>query len=130
MFGIAVTIRDEMNRVRQRAKDAARKSFARTAFLIRESAIRSIKWSEEPSPAGEPPHTRERFQIQRAILYSADKEGAVIGPVASLFGTAGSAHEFGGPYKRGTFPERPFMEPALENNFDIFANSWSGSIGD
>lgn len=130
MIGLSVQIRDNVNRVRQRAKDAARRSFARTAFLIRDTIIKSIKWSEEPSAPGEPPHTRGRFQMQRAILYQADKEGAVIGPAASLFGTAGAGHEFGGKYKRNEYPQRPFAGPALKENVDLFANSWSGSIGD
>jgi len=141
MFGLSVQIKDEIDRVRQRAKDAGRKSFARTAFLIRKSAIESIVSAQGPSAPGSPPHTHSRTRVtkkgktiergnrlRKAILYKADKQGAVIGPSSRIFGKAGKAHEFGGEFRGESFDKRPFMSPALKKNLDVFARSWSNSV--
>lgn len=130
MFGLAVTIKNEVERVRRAARDAARNSFNRTAFLIRKSAVESIERAKGPSAPGSPPHTHRGNWLRRAIRYSADKEGAVIGPMHSIVSTSGSAHEFGGEYRGQDYPKRSFMEPAMEDNLDIFAGSWNGSIHD
>lgn len=68
--------------------------------------------------------------MRRALRFAVSKEGAIIGPRASVVGEAGQAHEFGGEFRGGEFPARPFMAPALENNLDRFAGTWSGSIGE
>lgn len=130
MFGMSTTIRDEVNRVRQRAKDAARKSFSRTAFLIRKTAVDSVERAEGPSAPGSPVHTHRGNWFRRAIRYFANKEGAVIGPMFSVVGDVGEAHEFGKRRGEQDFPKRPTMGPALDKNLDVFANSWNGSIGE
>lgn len=128
MFGAAVEkIIDHTQKVRQAAERAAKRAFARTAFKIGGTAIKSIQPSPEPSPPGSPPHTRKR-RLSRAIRYYADVHGAVIGPRASVAGDVGIAHEFGGSFRGQEFPERPFMKPALEANLDQFAGEFSGSI--
>ena len=130
MFAAAVTkYIDHSRRVREKAARAAKLAFARTAFRIGGEAIKSIETSDEPASPGQPPHTRKRRRLPRAIRYYADTEGAVIGPQASKTGQAGQPHEFGGRYKGGDYPERPFMAPALESQLDSFAGEFAGSIG-
>lgn len=105
-------------------------NFRHAAGAIRKDAIASIIPDPlgKSSPAGHPVATR-RGQAKRAIVYAADKYGAVIGPTANLVGTSMSAHEFGGSYKGQRYPKRPTMGPALERQTDRFAGSWRGSIG-
>lgn len=130
MFSAAVTkIIDNTRRVREAAERAARRIFAKAAFRIMRDAQESVQRSAEPSAPGEPPHTR-RGQLKRAIRYDATKDGAVIGPLESMVGTAGVAHEFGGQYKGQSFPERAFMGPALERDLDKFAGDFAGSLGE
>ena len=68
--------------------------------------------------------------MPRAIVYAADKESAVVGPRHSVVGEAGAAHEFGEEFRGTDYPERSYMEPALDANLDRFAASWGGSIGE
>ena len=129
MFGAAVTkFVDHTRRVREAAEKAARRAFAKAAYRIFRDAQASITRSAEPSAPGEPPHTR-RGQLKRAIRYDATKDGAVIGPLASMMGTAGEAHEFGGGFRGQSYPERAFMGPALERELDKFAGEFRGAIG-
>lgn len=130
MIGTTVRTTDDFRKVAKAAERAQKRAFARAAFRIGGEAIRSIETSEEPSRPGEPPHTRKQRRLSRAIKYYADAEGAVIGPTASKAGQVGQPHEFGGRYKGGTFPERPFMWPALEKQPDSFAGEFAGSIGE
>ena len=130
MFGAAVTkFVDHTRRVREAAEKAARRAFAKAAYRIFRDAQASIQRSTEPSAPGQPPHTR-RGQLRRAIRYDATKDGAVIGPLASMVGDAGAAHEFGGAFRREQFPARPFMGPALERELDNFVGEFAGSIGE
>lgn len=130
MFGVQVTIKDRVDRIRRAAKDAASGSFSRTAYLIRETMVQSIERAEGPSSPGDPPHTHRGNLFRRAIRYFADKLGAVIGPQYSTVGDVGKAHEFGGLFRGEYFEKRPTAKPALDANLDVFANSWSGSIGE
>jgi hypothetical protein len=128
MISAAVTrIVDHTKRVEEAADKAARRVFAKSAYRIFQDARKSIKRSGRASQPGRPPHTR-RGQLSRAIRYDASAAGAVIGPLESMVGTAGEAHEFGGEYQDGDFPERPFMGPALERELDNFAGGFAGSI--
>lgn len=130
MFELAVHIRDEVQRVRRAARDAAKGSFNRTAFLIRQTAVESVERAKGPSAPGSPPHTHRGNYFRRAIRYAVDKNGAVIGPMFSVVADVGAAHEFGGNYRGQEYPKRPTMAPALDANLDIFAGSWSGSISE
>jgi len=129
MFTTKVTIQDRTKRVAAAADKAAFRNFSHAAASIRKDAGASIEKAEGPSPPGQPPHTRRRL-LPRALRFDVNKQGAVIGPRASVAGTAGSAHELGGSYKGQEFPERPFMLPALERAIPRFAGSWKGSIGE
>ena len=128
MFGATVSkFIDHTRRVREAAEKAARRAFAKAAYRIFRDSQASIERSAEPSAPGEPPHTR-RGQLKRAIRYDATKDGAVIGPMASMVGTSAVAQEFGGQYKGGSYPERAFMGPALDRELDNFAGEFAGSI--
>ena len=130
MFGATVTkFVDHTRQVLAAAERAARRTFARAAYRIMRDAKASIERSAEPSLPGDPPHTR-RGQLRRAIRYDATKDGAVIGPLASMVGDAGAAHEFGGVFRREQFPARPFMGPALDRELNNFAGEFAGSIGE
>lgn len=80
------------------------------------------------SPVGSPPYTRSG-QLKRAIVFDANKEGAVIGPRRSVVGIAGALHEHGEKFKGQEFPQRPTMGPALSENLARFAGGFAGSIG-
>ena len=130
MFSAVVTkLVNDFERVRREADRAARNVFAKAAFRIFRDAQASIERSSTPSAPGSPPHTK-RGQLKRSIRYDATKDGAIIGPKASMVGTSGEAHEFGGSYRGGSFPERPYMGPALSRELDKFAGGFSGSIGE
>jgi hypothetical protein len=131
MFGLTIQLEDKTQRVKDAADQSSFRNLGHAAASIRKTAIESIVVAEGPSDPGTPPHTRRR-QLKRAIKFDADKaaESALIGPEASIIGEAGAAHEFGGEFRGEDYPDRPFMEPALESNLDRFASEWAGSIGE
>lgn len=142
MIGLTFQFIDELHRVTAAVERTAFKNVPHAAASIRKAAIASIEPSDEPSPPGTPPHTRRRVSrksgkvlsgyLQRAIAFDYDARTmvAVIGPRASIVGESGKAHEFGGEYKGGTFPQRAFMGPAMDKNLDRFASDWAGSVGE
>lgn len=100
------------------------------AAVIARDAKNSIKTSDHASAAGKPPHTRNG-RLRSAIRFDANRstQVAIVGPIASLVGQSGAAHEFGGKYKGGDFDERPFMSKALERNLHRLAGQFTGSVG-
>lgn len=113
-------------------------SLFHAAMAIRKSAIASIRVSPNPSSPGLPPHTRKprgkrrgTGRLKSSIRFEVNKkEGyALIGPISSVLGDIARAHEFGGRYKKGNYPARPFMRPALERNLHRFAGSYAGNFG-
>jgi hypothetical protein len=131
MIGLEVKTEDNSQRVVSATERATFRNLGHAAAAIRRDTVESIVVAEGPSPVGTPPHTRRR-QLKRAIRFDQDRQAqeAVIGPLASLVGEAGRAHELGGEFRGQEFPERPFMAPALEKNLDRFAGDWAGSIGE
>ena len=129
MVGFKCHILDETHRVVEGQERAAGKALAKVAFEIRKAAIASIVESPEPSRPGRPPHTR-RGLARRAIMYSVDRKAqrAVIGPEASIIGDAMRAHEFGGDFRGQTYPQRPFMGPALERNVGLLPTGFAGEV--
>lgn len=130
MFTATVKTIDRTKAVKDAADKAAFRNFGHAAASLRKDVVSSFQTSPDPSPPGTPPHTRKRKQLPRAMRFDVTKESAVIGPRASIAGQVGTAHEFGGDYKSQTFPERPFMKPALERAIPRFAGAWKGSIGE
>jgi hypothetical protein len=142
MIGLQLQIVDQMQKVADAAKEAEFRNLGHAAAAIRKTEIASIHDAPGPSAEGTPPHTHtggvtksgkpRRGQLPRSIAFAQDKAAgiAVIGPRASVVGEAGAAHEFGGQFRGEDYPERPFAEPALEQNVDRFAADWQGSIGE
>lgn len=131
--GAGATFRWEFHgrKIQQAVDRGTYRSMSHAAASLAKAEKLSIEKSTEASEPGSPPHTRGRggHNIKGAIRYAADKESAVIGPVASVIGTAGEAHEFGGEYRGQIYPKREFARPALEKNIDRFAGEFRGSIG-
>lgn len=128
MIGLKVKIVDETKNVEKAVEKASFRNLGHAAASIRKKAIESIEKSTKSSAAGTPPHTRSG-ELRKAIRFDVvDPWTAVIGPRASVVGEAGAAHEFGGEYKGGVYPERPFMGPALEASLDRFHESWRGAV--
>lgn len=105
--------------VRKAAYAGVRKSIFAGAGLVRKIARNSIRRSDKASPPGKPPRTR-RGAMKNAIAFAVETaEGepaqrAIIGPAAMFVGPSGRAHEDGGEFRGETYPDRPFMRPALE----------------
>jgi hypothetical protein len=112
-----------------KAKQANITSLGHAGAALRLTARRSIRTRKKASPPGTPPHTR-RGQLKRAIAYAVDKQRGVvvIGPEREAVGTSGSAHEFGGRYRRERYPKRPYMGPALEKLQDRLPDFWANSV--
>lgn len=129
MFQLIGKSKSEIGNVLKAAKKATVTTLKITGFAIRREAIQSIKRSPDASEPGQPPRTR-RGQLKRAILYNVDaaQEVAIIGPRASLVGQSAAAHEFGGRFRKETFPKRPFMGPALESQASKIPAGFSGQI--
>ena len=127
MFGMSVRTEDRFDRVKKAADSATFRNLGHAAASIAKDARQSIERSPEASQPGSPPHTR-RGQLKRAFRYAAEKESAVVGPLFSMVGTSAAAHEFGEDYKGIDYPERPFMQPALDRALPRFMESWSGAI--
>jgi hypothetical protein len=112
-----------------KAKKANITNLGHAGAALRLTARRSIRTRQKPSPVGTPPHSR-RGQLRRAIAYWVDKQRqvVVIGPERDAVGTSGSAHEFGGRYRRERYPKRPYMGPALEKLQDRLPDFWANSV--
>lgn len=132
MIGVKVKVTDETRRVKRAAKRAAFKNLGHAAGALGKTAERSIRVRKKKASApGTPPHTRTK-RLRKAIAYDVDQslDSAIIGPRESIVGDAGMAHEFGGEFRDETYPQRPFMGPALEKNAPRFAADWQGTIGE
>ncbi len=130
MFELKVQIKDRVDRVRRAARDAKSGSLNRVSFLIRQTMVEFVERAEGPSAPGESPHTHVGNYLKRAPRYAVDKDSAVIGFASSVVDDVGAAHEHGGLFRGEYFEKRPTAKPALDANLDVFANSWSGSIGE
>jgi hypothetical protein len=127
---IKVNVTNNMPAVQKAVDKAAFRNFRHAAASISKDAKASLATAEGPSAAGSPPHTHKGAFLRRAIRYAADGDGALIGPMASVVGQAGAAHEFGEDFRGTDYDERPFMGPALERAIPRFAGDWAGSVGE
>jgi len=131
MLGIQTQFRSTPKRVQKAIDKGAYRNFFHAAASIRKAARQSIRRSNTPGPAGGPVHSkrgRGGGLAKRAILYKADKEGAVIGFAASKIDQAMEVHEHGKVRGGVRFPKRPTMQPALERNLARFHREWRGTI--
>jgi len=129
-------------------------SLSSTAFVVRETAIRSIKQSKairgyfrkknrrgkvvlatyyEPAPAGQPPlaHRRGLGFFRAGVKYAVDqrKDDAVVGWAHSKVKGMFRTHEHGGTFRGAQYDKRPTMAPALQASIDKFHRDWQSSVG-
>ena len=129
MVNAKAKTRFDGKKVVRAAKRASITNLAHAGAAIRLAARHSIKKGKGPSAPGTPPHTR-KGRIRNAIKYAvtAGEQSVVIGPDYQVAADAGSAHEFGGRYRRETYDPRPFMGPALQKTKDRLPRMWAGSV--
>ncbi len=129
MIGFRTRWEFHPDRVKNAAKKASFRNLGHAGAAIRLTARRSIRRNKRPSRKGAPPHTR-KGQLKRSLRYAVDKrKGRVlIGPVYTVVGRSAMAHEFGGRYRKETYPKRAFMGPALKENESKLPRLWAGSI--
>ena len=129
MIGAKVRSFFDAKGVQRRTQGGSIRVLGHAAGAIRLTARRSIRRSPTASAPGTPPHTR-RGLLREGILYAVEKDAAcaVIGPTYEMVGTSGSAHEFGGKYRKEDYPARPFMGPALEAIRPRLPSFWAASV--
>lgn len=139
MIGFDFKFADQTKAVKDAAAAGVFKNTKQAAATIRKAAIASIQPGDGPSPPGTPPHTQtagltkkgtpRRGNLQRAILFDVAPDGVgIVGPRKSVIGEAGRVHEFGGELFGDEYPERPYMEPALEKNLTRFGDSFAALL--
>ena len=131
MLGMQAQFKATPTRVKAAVDKGAYHSFFHAAASIRKSARESIVRSDTPGPPGGPIRTkggRGGGPAKRAVLFKADKTGAVIGFAASKIDQAMEAHEHGKRRGGARFPARPTIAPALEQNLARFHREWRGAI--
>ena len=131
MFGTQTQFKATPKRVNKAVEKGAYRNFSHAAASIRKAAGALIVRSNTPGPAGGPIRTkrgRGGGLAKRAILFNADKVGAVIGFAASKIDQAMAVHEHGEERGGVRFPQRPTMHPALERNLARFHREWKGAI--
>lgn len=149
MIRVRTTVEMRIASLLARQRRGSVESLAQAGALVRGVAQRSIaimnrkakkrrkrrgapagpRGSRNASRPGTPPHSR-RGRLKRAILFEVEDRdrNVVIGPTANVVGTSASAHEFGGRYRGGRYPERPFMGPALERVRNRLSKFWENSL--
>lgn len=119
----------DAGKVKKAVKRANPTSLKGVGALVRRIAANSVKKSKNSSRPGTPPNTRGG-RLKKGILFYVDRNfgSVIIGPSADLVGTSMVAHEFGGRYKKQTYPRRPLMGPALEKVKDKLPQQWRGVV--
>lgn len=139
MIGFDFKYTDQTKAVKDAAAAGVFKNVKQAAATIRKDAIASIQPGDGPSQPGTPPHTQtagltkkgtpRRGNLQRAILFDVSADGVgIVGPRKSIIGDAGRAHELGGELFGDEYPERPYMEPALEKNLTRYGDSYAATL--
>lgn len=128
-FETEAKIQLRLERIARAIEKANAGNLYSVGYLISTIAKGYIKRAAKASQPGDPPTTRKGL-LRRAIRYrvAEDKQSVVIGPVASMVGLAGMAQEFGGRYRGATYPQRPFMGPALDEALPQIGPQWQGSV--
>lgn len=104
-------------------------SLKQAGALLMRVARAMVITSRKPAAPGKAPHSR-RGQLRRAIRFEASDKSVIIGPTAEGVGLSATAHEYGGYYRGGSYPERPLMGPALEQVIDKLPSHWEASVRD
>ena len=105
------------------------KSLRQAGAYVRKAARHAVKKSSSASAAGTPPHTR-RGLLKNSILFGVEKQRmtVVIGPAHSFIGIAMTAHEFGGKFRRRSYPKRALMGPTLQKTAPQISKMWAESV--
>jgi len=130
MIGTKVKFTDTSQRVIAAKDKGAYKSISHAAASIRKTAGQSIRQRKDKRKAsrpGTPPFTHGGF-IRRALRFQVTKYDALIGFQRSVIGTVAATHEHGLTEDGRTYPPRPTMEPALQQNIERFHREWRHSI--
>lgn len=119
----------DSRRIVRGIRNGSIKSLASAGAYLRRVAINKVKKSKSPSVPGSPPNSR-RGLLRRAILFSLNqnKTSVVIGPAYSLIGDSVMAHEFGGQFRKRTYPKRPLMGPSLIEIKSKLPDLWGSSL--
>jgi hypothetical protein len=128
MIGFTANIDFNAAPIKKAVSDAQFKNFAHAAASISKDVKSTLEKADGASAPGSPPHTHRGQFLKRAVRWDATKEDAVIGPMASVVGLVGKVHEMGGSFHGQSYPERPYMLPALLRAIPRFADSWKGSV--
>ena len=101
----------------------------RSGAYIRKAARNRVTQSSNASAPGTPPNTR-RGLLKQSLLFGVEKQrqSVVVGPAEKFIGTAMSAHEFGGTYRRRRYPKRPLMGPTLQATLPKLPTLWEKSV--
>ena len=101
----------------------------RAGAYIRKAARNKVSASDKASAPGTPPHTRAGL-LKNSILFGVEKkrQSVVIGPADSMIGTAMTAHEYGGRYRKRRYPKRPLMGPTLEKTASRLPSLWEKAV--
>lgn len=115
----------DSQRLLLRVKNASIEGLRRAGAYVRKVARHKVKRSDKSSAPGTPPNTRTGA-LKRSLLFAVDKKKntVYIGSSHRLLGTALSAHEFGGKYKRERYPKRALMRPALQQSSSKLPKLW------
>lgn len=129
MVGAKAKTKFDAKKISAAARRGNITSLGHAGAAIRLQARHSIRKSKKPSTKGTPPNTR-KGRMRNAIKYAltSGKQSVVIGPDYDVAADSGSAHEFGGRFRKEKYDKRPFMGPALEKVKDRLPPMWAGSV--
>lgn len=105
------------------------RALGRGAHLLMLRARSLVRRRKKASVLGSPPSTQTGL-LKKSILFEVQSKPlmAMVGPAYELIADVGGAHEFGGEFRGGDYPSRPFMGPALEQVKDKLPEGWRGSL--
>ena len=124
-----VRIEFDESRILVAVKSGNITALRRAGAYIRKSAQNKVTQSSNASAPGSPPNTR-RGLLKQSLLFGVEKQrqSVVVGPAEKFIGTAMSAHEFGGTYRRRRYPKRPLMGPTLQATLPKLPTLWEKSV--
>ena len=156
MIGAQTKFEKDYERLLTAIDRAKAGSLSSSAYLVRDTAIKSVKHSKrirgyfysfpkgdrsakpklkvyyEPAPAGQPilAHRRGVGFFRAGLKYDVDKgkDEAVVGWLHSRFSGIMATHEHGETWRGTQYDKRPTMAPALAANVEKFHRDWQSSI--
>ena len=101
----------------------------RMGAYVRRAAQHKVHTSDKPSQPGTPPHSKTGA-LKRGILFGVEKrrQSVLIGPGFRFVGASMAAHEFGGQYRKESYPKRPLMGPTLKESASRLSVLWQDAV--